>query len=337
MDDLDLPELPPFAEGRYHPLLGTDVRIQVWADDQAAAQAAEQAALAEMVRLQDIFSIFEPTSELSRWRRGEIQHASEDLLAALREARQWFVEGDGTFHPASRPLQERWRRAASEGVLPDRAEMQGMADRLRELPWRKDPLTGSEEQVGDCSSADLNAFVKGWIVDRAVEVAINPPHEAERVGVNAGGDLRHHGSGTWRVGVEDPLHPSDNRANRLCMVGLSNAAMATSGFARRGFRVGERWFGHVIDPRTGWPVQHLAQVSIVTPDAGSADALATICGVLAIEESLALIEGREGCECLLVDATGGQHPSSGWATLTLDELGNVGASRGAGEGYTRGW
>lgn len=295
--------LPQLVEGRYHPLLGTDVRIQVWADERRAAVAAEDAAGAEMVRLQQVFSIYDPTSQLSRWRRGQLvaDHHTPELTAALTTAHEWFVAGGGTFHPGCRALQDRWRRAAKEGAVPSHDEMQALADAGRALGFRVED--GAVVVDGDCSGVDLNAFAKGWIVDAAVARAASMPGVV-RVGVNAGGDLRHHGRDSWRVGVENPLNPSDNGADRLCTLQISNQAVATSGLARRGFTVEGQWFGHVVDPRNGWPVQHVAQVSVVAPTAADADALATICGVLPVDESLAFVAGHDGCEVLLVEADG---------------------------------
>ncbi|GAA1388398.1 FAD:protein FMN transferase [Luteococcus peritonei] len=302
-----------FSQGLYQPVMGTDLRIQVWAQNQSAAETGEQVVLSEVQQLAAVFTTWEPASELMRWRRGEIEQPSPELEAVLLRSEHYFRLGGGAFHPACEPLRLRWLRAEREGVVPSREEMATLARSIAELPWREE--SGRLRRTGDCRGADVNAFVKGWIVDAALERAWREVPGLTRIGVNAGGDLRHRGEGVWRVGVEDPLRPADNGADRIATVALHDAAIASSGLARRGFRVGEAWFGHVIDPRTGWPVEHLAQATVVAPDCGTADALATICGVLEPEQAVAFVDDWPAAEALLVTADGQHRCSAGWQQL----------------------
>ncbi len=128
--------------------------------------------------------------------------------------------------------------------------------------------------------------------------------------VNAGGDLRHSGDGGVTVGVEDPHEPYDN-APPLCRVHLSDAALATSGSAHRGFRIGDHRFGHVIDPRTGQPVAHTASASVIAPSAQIADAAATVAMVLTPAEALAFADAQ-GLAALVIAADGAVHRSARW-------------------------
>lgn len=83
-------------------------------------------------------------------------------------------------------------------------------------------------------------------------------------------------------------------------------AVATSGRARRGFRIDGRWYSHVIDPRTGWPVDAPASVSVVAPTAEVADVVATVVGVLGPRDGLAVAErlGYSGLGCLTIESDG---------------------------------
>ena len=111
-----LDSLGGLSEGRIVGLMGTDVRVVAWARTQEAATTAQEAAFEEMVRLQSIFSIYDPTSAISRWRRGEDFEVPDELTIALGQARHWFDQSGHAFHPASRALHARWQRAATEGV-----------------------------------------------------------------------------------------------------------------------------------------------------------------------------------------------------------------------------
>ena len=77
----------------------------------------------------------------------------------------------------------------------------------------------------------------------------------------------------------------------LTKVAIAGQGLATSGSARRGFRIDGRWYSHVIDPRDGWPVDRVASATVIAPDAATADVVATLLSVLPPVDGLALIEG----------------------------------------------
>ena len=303
--------VPGESRGRYHPLLGTNVDVRVTAEaasrDEAVALAsrAEDAAVAEMVRLQAIFSIHEPGSELSRWRRGDPVEASDELAEVLAAAERWWRLSGGAFHPAVGSLFERWGRAEREGVEPPAAELDALVAGLAELPFRADG--DAIVRVGDCSGVNLYAIAKGFIVDRAVAVALDMAGVTD-VLVNAGGDLRHVGPRPVRVSIEDPAAPG---GPPLEVVELGDGALATSGDAHRGFSVGGRRHGHVLDPRTGWPVEGRPSTSVRASDAMTADVLATVAGVLTWDEAGPLLESLPDVAALVVLATG-VHRTASW-------------------------
>lgn len=297
------------SRGVYHPLLGTNVEIRVVATGpgaQAAAEAGEQAALEEMVRLQAVFSVFDPDSELSRWRAGGADAASDELVEVLAAAQHWWAASGGGFHPATARLRQRWLRAEAEQLLPSDDELAGLAAELRTLPFVV--TDGVATRVGDCSGLDLNAIAKGYIVDRGVAVAAGGDGVVD-VLVNAGGDLRHVGAEAVRVGVEDPRAPGGEPVR---VVDLGEAAMATSGPVHRGFRIGGQWFGHVLDPRTGRPVAERPSTTVRAPDAMTADALATVVGVLDWAEAVRVLQTVPGAAAISIDPAGEVRSSGDW-------------------------
>jgi FAD:protein FMN transferase len=289
--------------GTFSPVLGTMLELRLDGDPGAFA-AAEQAALDVFEQGEARFSTFRADSELVRWRSGESDQCSPDLAAVLAAAADWHELSAGAFHPATRKLTDRWRRAEVEGSLPERSEV---AELTPALPYRMD--AGQVLRTGDCSGVDLNAIAKGYLVDRAGEAAFAVPGITTMV-VNVGGDLRHLGKGSTKVGIEDPARPFDNLPPRW-QVEISNQALATSGYARRGFRVAEAWLGHVLDPRSGWPVAHTASVSVIAADAMTADALATVLGVAPLSEALSFA-AKHSLSCLLVSAEGSVQASEQW-------------------------
>jgi thiamine biosynthesis lipoprotein len=302
---------PPVLVTVYQPLMGTTVEIAVLATDPAAAERADRAAVAEIQRLTSVFSTFDEGSELCRWRRGEQTPPGAELGAVLAAAATWHAVSGGAFHPACAELRRHWLSAVESQCLPARDLLQRKADELQALPFRihEDGSSLTVEQVGDCTGVDLNAVAKGYIVDAAVACA-REAAEVDWVTVNAGGDLRHSGSGEITVGVEDPARPYDNSPAPI-RVRLADAALATSGSARRGFRIGGVDLGHVIDPRTGWPVTHTASASVLAPTAMTADAGATVAMVLSPQEATAFADAQ-GLAALVIGADTATHRSTRW-------------------------
>lgn len=292
---------------RHHPVLGTSLEVRVTppdgADDEAAAtcaRAIEDAVIAEFDRLEGCCSAYLPDSAFVRWRTGMIDDPGPELVELLDLAARWSARSGGALHPATGAVTARWRLAGVEGIEPSDDELAALAS--PSVPY--EVVRGAVRRTGDTSGVDLHALAKGWIVDRAVEVGRR--RGARRLVVNAGGDLVHAGEGAVVVDVEDPLRAHDN-APPLDRVRLCDAALATSGRSRRGVRVGTRWFGHVIDPRSARPIEHVASASVIAPDAATADAIATVVGVLDPDASMAWVRGLDAAEhvaCCLVLADG---------------------------------
>ena len=251
----------------------------------------ERSAFAALDDLEAQFSIFRPESELSRWRRREVDRPSDELSLLLGAGVRWQQESAGVLNPAVGVLSRQWANSAETGTVPDEGDLAGLVASIVE------PRYHNGVCVGDCSELTFHALAKGLIVDLAAHRAIEGTTGVGIV-VNVGGDLRSLGDGAVIVGIENPLRTYDNEPP-LLRVQLVNGALATSGGSRRGWRIGERWFSHVIDPRTGWPVDHIASASVIAADAMTADAVATVLSVLPIAAGLAFADRKELAACIV--------------------------------------
>jgi thiamine biosynthesis lipoprotein len=301
------------CSGRYHPLLGTNVETRVDAaarsddDAQRLASDAESATVDEMLRLQAVFSVFDASSELCRWRIGAINTPSPELAECLAAAEQWWKASGGAFHPAAARLRALWLAAEADQRLPGDEELADVVSGLQELPYVVDE--GRVRRTGDCSGIDLNAIAKGYIVDRAVATAMRFPGVVD-VLVNAGGDLRHEGDRKLRIGVEDP---ADRVGPPATVIELTGGAVATSGSVHRGFQIGGTWYGHVLDPRTGRPVADRPSTTVRAREAMTADAVATVVNVLGWPTAEGVVADLADVAVLSVDAAGLVLRGSGWS------------------------
>ena len=305
---------PPYRlSSVYEHLLGTELEIQVVAGTRAAAETAEAAALTELRRLTGVLNRFDPHSEFRRWlaRFGDRQAVSPDLHRLLTLAGEWRALSGGAFHPGADALGDLWKEAEARGTPPDPAALRALVQELQAPPWTVHPDGTATPHTR--RTAGLNALAKGYVVDRMAETAATQP-EVTAVLVNAGGDLRTLGGRGLDVLIANPFTARDD-ALPLGRVWVRDGALATSGQAHRGYRVGETWHSHVLDPRTGAPVRAVPGVTVLAPDCVTADALATVAGVLDVSQGAALVDARSGCAALIVQADGTRHASRDWPGL----------------------
>ena len=292
----------------YHDdVLGTSLELIVEATDAAAAVAAEQAVLDEIDRMASVCSTYDPTSEISRWiQAGECRAVSGELATLLRACDRWRQDSGGAFHPGVAAATRLWREAERNGCPPADERLAAVAVTLREPPW-----TWRGTDVAPRAAAiTLDALAKGAIVDAACTAAL-AVDGVRGVVVNIGGDVAVRGSMEREIVVASP-DGGLTGGGVLDQVVVTDAALATSGDAFRGFIVADTHHSHVIDPRTARPADGVRSASVLAPSAADADALATICCVLSPAESIKLVERVRGASCLILDRDGAVHASRDW-------------------------
>jgi len=238
--------------------------------------------------------------------RGERTIAVPDDIAALiAESRQLYQASEGLFNPAIGGLLELWGFQSSvmpEGPLPSKAQIRRW---LEQSPSMTDlRLTGNVlVSRNPAVQLDFGAYAKGVAVDRAIDILRE--HGIGHALVNAGGDVRvigDAGGRVWQIGVR---HPEGNRGSILGTIQAADGeAVFTSGNYERFRSDGERRYTHILDPRTGWPVERVTSVTVVGPRGSSADAAATALVVAGVDD-WPRIAGRMGIDkVLLVDDAG---------------------------------
>ena len=282
---------------RHHPLLGTFVDVRIFDDtiNEVIADDIDDRVVDEMTRLQSVCNRFDPTSELERWKRGDIVDVSRDLAAVLALALDWQQRSLGSFSTNTGHLTNVWRDAERRGELPTEIELAEARQKAQAPAYEiidEQPIA-----IDDLSGIDLNAMAKGWIVDRASENVAAMYPDVEFV-VDAGGDMRYFGQHTRLFGVENPLRPFDNEPP-LMTFRSDPCGIATSGGARKGFSINGIRHSHFLDPTSGQPLGQYASITIVADDTATADVVATICGGLEPDDALSTAD-ELGCACFLV-------------------------------------
>ena len=300
----------------YDNILGTSLDVTLRASSERAALVADEAIRTQIDRDAKILSSYDPSSEFSRWFQtvNASTPVSPELFTILGLFDQWRDRTGGALDAAVENVSRVWRTAAATHHLPAESDLARATHAVRAQHWTLDPVAHTATHTSAVPLA-LNSFTKSYIVDRAVQAALDVP-AIEAAIVNVGGDLVSRGSWTTTIGIVDPEHDADNDAP-LTRLAVTNKAVATSGSYRRGFDIGGRHYSHIIDPRTGQPSGHVLSATVVADEAVPAGALATAFCVLAPADSVALAAQYAGVEFLLVLADGRHVASAGWHALEV--------------------
>ncbi|HET6327020.1 MAG TPA: FAD:protein FMN transferase [Planctomycetaceae bacterium] len=233
-------------------------------------------------------TVYRPDSELSHVN----QHAAigpvvveRSLFDLLRQARDISAETGGAFDPTSGPLIALWRRCRADGRIPTDDEIRDCLTivGMQHVHFLEEQRAIQFDRPG--VELNLGAIGKGHAVDRAGAFLVAEGLESWLFHGGYSSVLvrgPHAGRDGWPVGLRNPLIPSE----RLGTILLSNQALSTSGSNVQYFRHAGQRYGHILDPRTGWPPSHLLSVTVVASSAAVADALSTAFFVAGVENSL---------------------------------------------------
>ena len=271
------------------------------APGEADATRAAQAAIADVARIEAKYSRYREdsvTTAINRAAGGPAAVAIDaETAALLRYADQCHAQSDGAFDVTSGVLRRAWDFRRVPARLPDVHEVEQL---LPLIGWSRVEWSDSAIRLPRAGmEIDFGGIGKEYAADRAATILAQ--HGVRHALVNLGGDVRalgtQPGGAPWRIGV---VHP---RAPDAAVGGfdVADAAVATSGDYERYFVVGARRFCHILDARTGWPVDYWQSASVVAPVCTLAGTLATLAMLRADAESFLR---ASGCRFLLVDKKG---------------------------------
>jgi thiamine biosynthesis lipoprotein len=263
-----------------------------------------EASYGEVKRVEKNLSTYDPTSELSRINGRAAQapvHTDPEVFGLLREAVEFSRRTGGAFDPTVGPLVEAWGFYREQGHLPSDKEL---AEARAQTGWTKLRLDSTRRTVhfeGGSLKVDLGGSGKGYALDRVAALLRRQGVEAALIGL---GTSTFYALGAppdaegWLIRVPSPVSDTATVAH----VRLRNEALSTSGSGEQQFTLDGQTYSHLLDPRTGRPVQGRLQTTVVTPRATESDVLSTALFVLGPESAREYIGEENGREALFVEA-----------------------------------
>lgn len=330
--DALLETIAPRAEPKSGPMVSLSTRAMACdfsaflnAGPQSAFESWHASSALDVVhQMEDLLTVYRESSALLTVNRSAFPDpvVIEPVLAdVIERALEVAHLTDGAFDPTSMPLVRLWKHARSDNRIPTQAEIDSAKERTGYAnvvlsPVGCDSIATSNQQAVEWSrwnhnrqrsivfrreglELQLNAIGKGYALDQAANLLTANGVEnwllhGGHSSVLARG--RHHDQDGWPIGIRNPWFPDE----RLATVVLKNAAMGTSGNSVQFYRWNGQRYGHILDPRTGWPADALLQATVIAPTAAEADALSTAFFVMGLEKARLICQNRPAIGALLI-------------------------------------
>lgn len=290
-------------------VFGTVVDISIYGESEERAGVLSALVLDEFRRLHNKFHAWQPsalTALNDSIARGVPYQADAEMVELLRAAQALANNSDDTFNPAIGRLIRLWGFQSSN-ITPQRpstAEVKRLVDsnpRMADLQFDGTTISSRNRTV----MVDLGGFAKGYALDRAAQI-LRSEHVSAAL-INVGGNILAIGSPgarPWQVGVQDPR--SDGMVASVYL--HDNEAIGTSGDYQRYFSTDGKRRPHIIDPKSGEPIDLVASVTIVISggnDVGTrSDGNTKPLFIVGPEGWKAMAKRLGLSEVMLIDATG---------------------------------
>ena len=266
--------------------------------------------------LEDQMTIYRAHSEVSRLNDTASQRwvaLEPGLYGLLKQSSQINFDTKQAFDITAGPLSQVWGFDKRSGNLPEQSAIATALEKVGMGNVEFDDEKCSIRYGDQGISINLNGIGKGHALDRVAEhfksVGIGDfiIHGGQSSVLARGGSVGGAGSSSqptsaqeigWDVGVSHPTLPGV----RLGEFNLRDRALGTSGTARQGFFHKGKRYGHIIDPRTGWPTHHLLSTTVVSSSAALSDALATAFFVMPISEVQSYCDSHKTVSAILVES-----------------------------------
>ena len=266
--------------------MGTYYRISLIDDSNAKLAKIEVKVSAILENVNSQMSTYLDDSQISKFNNqssNDWYDVSADLVLVSQKAHEIYQLTQGLFEPTIGPLVNLWSFGPDQKPLsiPKTQALQAIKDSVGadKLKIRDHPP--ALKKMHPTLKLDLSAIAKGYAVDMIAADLISL--EQANFLIDIGGELRAVGKNlsgqSWRVGIEKPQLAVTQSVQQV--VSISGKSIATSGSYRNYFEQNGKRYSHIINPNTGYPIEHkLVSVSVVSDDCMTADAFATALMVL---------------------------------------------------------
>lgn len=248
-------------------------------------------------------SIFLENSIISRINKGDTDVKLDSLfIDVFDKGKEIYEITDGAFDITAATLINAWGFGSEKT---DNNSTNAIKAIMAHVGYDKVLRQGDRIIIDDSVKLNVNAIAKGYSVDRVAQFLEN--NDIANYMVEIGGEVRVAGKNSqnkiWKIGIDKPENDNNITTNRevQAVLSIGEGAVATSGNYRQYYVKDGRCYSHIIDPKTGYPVQHnLLSVTVLAEDCITADAFATAFMVLGYEKSTEIINKLDYIEAYFI-------------------------------------
>lgn len=267
--------------------MGSPFNLIFVANDSSRARLIAKDCFKLIDSLAQIFSDYDTTSEVNKinanagLRPIKMSPAMLDLVLKSKEA---YLKSEGSYDITIGPLSLLWRKARNTKTFPVDTAIQNRKSlvdfKLLKIEEEKGTIYLPKKGMRLDFGGIAKGYIAQWIINHLRDIGI------QEALADAGGDISMSGapldSKGWLVGVNLPETTDDLLEQKLA---LSNISVATSGDAYQYIEKNGVKYSHIINPKTGYGVIWLRNVTVIAPTGATADWLATACSILPLKEA----------------------------------------------------
>jgi thiamine biosynthesis lipoprotein len=274
--------------------------IDAYGPDAAALPRIADEAFDEVDRIDRLMSHYKAESPLSQLNREAARHpvaVEPELFDFIAEAMRYNRESDGAFDITVGPLMKAWGFFRGEGRLPSEVELDAARRRVGSAHVALNPIDRTIAFDTQGVELDLGGIAKGYAVDRVVRLLRQ--RQVAAALVSSGGSTIY-GLGAppdrsgWEVTIQDPI---DAGKTALTLT-LKDRAVSVAGSSEKSFESGGVTYSHIMDPRTGRPVQGMLSVAVLADSGTAGDALDDALFVMGVERGRAYLGKHPDAEAV---------------------------------------
>lgn len=244
---------------------------------------------------------------------------SDETIEILKASEYYSELSQGAFDITTAPLSIRWDFEGEDPHVPPADEI---SELVKKVDYSKVKIDGNFVTLEPPVDAiDLGAIAKGFIADKLKEFLVE--NGVTSATISLGGNLYAIGENDlenrpFNIGIQNP---KSSDGSIIGYVEISDKSLVTSGDYQRFFMENGKRYHHILDPKTGYPVDNnVSSVTIISDKSIDGDALSTTCFVLGIDKGLELINGISGIDAVFIDKNNNLYFSDGFENeLTFTE------------------
>ncbi|MBR2190860.1 MAG: FAD:protein FMN transferase [Eubacterium sp.] len=252
------------------------------------------------------FDKYIPNSFVRNFNNTKHKIAKNDNYDILKRSIELGEKTNGSFDITISPIVELWGVNTNHFKIPTDEEIK---EALAKVNYRQISLNGNNVRLTGGGSIDLGAIGKGFVADKLVESLKNS--NVKSAIIDLGGNIYAIGSKKgkpFKVGIEKPF----SNGKLIATVKAKDTSVITAGIYQRYKKKDGKIYSHIMDPKTGKPVDNdLNSVTVISKDATAADALSTGFMVMGLERGMALANSTDGVEAVFIDKNNNLHLTNG--------------------------